>query len=469
VKNIIVIITDTFRYDNLDPGAGVGASTPELHRFGASRATSVRNFFAGSVPTIPHRSDFATGTLGWPHYGWQSIKKSSPNHIAALLGSAGYVTQLIADTPHIFTTRFHEAFQAHYQVRGQESDRPLLHLNDSIRKIVPEGKDRPLPKYGKASLLDLHRWINRYSSCESETYPAKTSQIVIRWLEENYRQNPFLLWLDLFDPHEPWDPPEYLVARYDPEYKGIPMLSPNYGFSSEYSKEELNNLRAHYAAEVEIVDRYVGRILQKIDDLQLWDDSIVVLTSDHGMSIGEHQQTGKANRNPEDPRYWPLYPELAHVPFYVAGAEVPKGIELDLVAQPIDILPTLCDLAVVDLQPEQPFEGRSFAPAVLEGSGKHRDYAVSGCHAFGRDSKLLTGGLAGVFPANTPFVIQNGWGYTPIGQEGKTELYNLVEDPLAEHNVAENHEDVLPQMHSLLVDHLREHQATEEFIRMWES
>ncbi|HCQ04508.1 MAG TPA: hypothetical protein DIT99_29265, partial [Candidatus Latescibacteria bacterium] len=68
-KNIVVLITDTFRHDNLGDRAERPVRTPELDRFAAERATEITNCYMGSFPTIPHRTDFATGVLGWPHYG----------------------------------------------------------------------------------------------------------------------------------------------------------------------------------------------------------------------------------------------------------------------------------------------------------------------------------------------------------------------------------------------------------------
>ena len=87
MKNIILIITDTYRYDNLEDRATVmPVRTPELDAFAAEQATAVEGFYTGSFPTIPHRTDIATGRLGWPNYGWQAIELSSRNHAARLLG-----------------------------------------------------------------------------------------------------------------------------------------------------------------------------------------------------------------------------------------------------------------------------------------------------------------------------------------------------------------------------------------------
>ena len=149
--------------------------------------------YTASFPTIPHRTDVATGILGWPHYGWQPIDLSNPNHIAEMLGESGYESQLICDCPHLFRARFQDKFSASIQIRGQEGDRPMLHLNDPIQTVVPDDKTRVHPRYRGATLVNSHRWTNRYYTLEQETFPARTGQTAVRWLEENYRFHPFFL------------------------------------------------------------------------------------------------------------------------------------------------------------------------------------------------------------------------------------------------------------------------------------
>ncbi len=462
MKNIVLLITDTFRYDNLGQRAKRMIRTPELDRFAAERATEIENFYIGSFPTIPQRTDVATGMLGWPHYGWQPLDLSSPNHIASLLGQAGYASQLLCDNPHLFNARFQHAFDAAFLHRGQEGDRALLHLNDPIPTIMSPDKTRTRPMFRGHPLVDTHAWFNRQPRYEADLFPARTAMTAIRWLEENHTAGPFFLWVDFFDPHEPWDAPEYLVRRYDPDYAGPPMLHPNYGPSDVYTPEELHNLWAHYAAETELVDRWIGRVLQKIDDLALWDDTIVVVTSDHGMSLGEHQRTGKSNLHDADPRYWPIYPEVGHAILLLAGSQIPAGQSLELLAQPADLLPTLCDLAGVEVQPPVPLQGRSFARALTTGETQHREVVVSGCYirAFG-----------GLPPrkASTPFLVTREWGYAPVGAQGRPELYALTADPLAEQNVADQHPEVLAQLQQVFLQHLAEHGAPEECMALWKS
>ena len=69
MKNIILLITDTFRYDNLFDRAERPVRTPALDQFITNKATAIEGFYSGSFPTIPHRTDVATGRLGWPHSG----------------------------------------------------------------------------------------------------------------------------------------------------------------------------------------------------------------------------------------------------------------------------------------------------------------------------------------------------------------------------------------------------------------
>jgi arylsulfatase A-like enzyme len=310
------------------------------------------------------------------------------------------------------------------------------------------------------TLADVHEWTNRSPRYETEAFPSKTAETAARWLEENCNAGPFFLWADFFDPHEPWNAPEYLVRRYDPAYEGVPMLHPNYGPSDAYTAAELRNLRAHYAAEAELVDRWVGRVLQKVDDLGLWDDSVVVVTSDHGMSVGEHARTGKSNISEKDARFWPLYPEIGHVPFLVAAPGLPKGVGLPLFGQPADFLPTVCELAGAKPEPPESFQGRSFAAQLRASGGKHREFVVSGC--FGRSSD-------GKAPAraSTPFLVTEKWGYAPIGAQGQPELYDLAHDPLAARDVAAAHANLVREMNGLLAKHLRDAGAGDDTVKLW--
>ena len=140
--NIIVIISDTFRYDNLfDRAKAMPVHTPHLDTFSA-RCVSLSRLYTGSFPTIPQRTDFTTGRVGWPWYPWQDRRLSSPNHLPQILGQAGYVTQLLGDCPHLVRSAFFEGFHAAYTLPGQEGNTYFLGMNHDIERAMADEKTR---------------------------------------------------------------------------------------------------------------------------------------------------------------------------------------------------------------------------------------------------------------------------------------------------------------------------------------
>lgn len=453
--NIIVIIADTYRYDNVYPlGAGT-VGGPHLEAF-ARQGTSLANFYTGSFPTIPQRTDFTTGRVGWPWYPWQELSLSGRNHFPRLLRKAGYVTQLLGDCPHLMKSRFDIGFDGFHYLRGQEGDTHFLRMNQTIRETMPPAKTRdPAPTaFQKRNLPDLHRWTNQYWTREADTFAYRTAGTAVEWLEENYRHHPFMLWVDFFDPHEPWDPPEYLVRRYDDSgYQGPPMIHPNYGQASDLTEDELRNLRAHYLAEAFLVDRSIGRILEKIGDLDLFRNSIVLFMSDHGMSLGEHNRTGKSNINAGDLRFWPIYPEVAHCPCIVRAPGLPAGREITAYVQPADIQPTLVELAGLDTAPEDPWHGRSLAPLLRgESVPDARTFAIAAPYLRAQEGNLPP-------CAVTPAVYTDRWTYIPIGPDGEVGLHDRQADPMAAVNVAADHPVAVREMQELLNTYLAHLQA----------
>ena len=459
--NIILLIADTYRYDNLFDRADMPVRTPHLDSF-SERAVSLSNLYTGSFPTIPQRTDLTTGRIGWPWYGWQPLDNSSKNNMPGLLREKGYVSQLICDCPHLFNSRFQHTFDGAMALRGQEGDTPFLRMNHEFKEIMPPEKTRPRGPFQGHNLVDLHKWTNQRwrDNGEADRFPPRTAETAVEWLEENYQFDPFLLWVDFFDPHEPWDPPEYMVKHYDPDYDGTPMLHPNYGKADDYTAAELKNLRAHYCAEAELVDRWVGRILQKIDDLRLWENSVVVFTTDHGFSIGEHNRTGKSCINDNDNRPCPLYPAIAHIPFMIAAPGLKGGTTVDTLAQPADILPTLLDLTGLDITPPEPFHGASFAPNLRgETTDSIRDFTVS--------ASRIPGCPAALDGKITPVLYTREWAYAPVTNDGTQGLYDLRTDPGATQNLATDKPDVVKHLQETFINWLQEMDAPQDTIDLW--
>src|SRR5207244_3985906 len=124
------------------------------------------------------------------------------------------------------------------------------------------------------------------------------------------RRAPFFLHVDVFDPHEPWDPPAKYRPRADGTYEGPDLLLPVMGDADRYSPAELGHIRALYAGEVALVDAWLGRLLEALEGLALCDDTAVMLLSDHGILLGERNRIGKMGGKKENLVGWPLTPEL---------------------------------------------------------------------------------------------------------------------------------------------------------------
>ncbi len=394
-----------------------------------------------------------TGRFSFPFHGWQPLDRQIPV-LSTLFGQAGYTSQLIADTPHLMSRGHHfdRGFDGAHWIRGQEGDKPLLKGKLAPRLTVPADDKTRVDEHMRhtrfGNLATLHTWTNRDWAWEEDRFCVQTARTVSRWLEENHDATPFLLWVDFFDVHEPWDPPEYLVRRYDTSgYDGPPQIHPNYGPASAYSKRELANLKAHYAAELHLVDKWIGHVLTKIEELDLFGNSIVVFTSDHGMFLGEHNRTGKSNIHPDDDRVWPLYRELAHIPLAIAAPGVAGGGRVDQLTQSVDLLPTFLDLTGVQYQ-GPPLHGHALAP-LLRGktAGWPRQHAFS-------STFIRNGG---------PTVTDRNWTYIPHGEKGgRAELYDMRKDPGQRKNLIRRHPRIAARMDQALREFLLQVDTPEE-------
>lgn len=433
---IVLIVSDTFRYDHLGLGGAGKAFTPELDEL-ISDALLFERYVISSFPTIPNREDMITGRYGFPLHGWQPLDpKVRP--LAQVLRENGYVTQLIADTPHLMRGRadFARGCTGSVWIRGQEGDIPLTRMNYPIEYAMPPEKTRRKPVVFGRHLVDINKWTNHWWRHEEDTFAARTCRAACAWLEDNHETRDFFLWVDLFDPHEPWNSPEYLVRRYDPDYQGPPMLHPNYGHASEYTEAELRNLAAHYAGEVTLVSKHVGRVLRTMKDVGIWDDTLVLFTTDHGMYLGEHDRTGKSNLSDLDERgEWPLYEEITRIPLAIRGPGLGRG-RTKALAQPVDVVPTLLDLA--GLSGAMDVHGESLVP-ILKGSASEtsRRYAFSAAAPF-----------AGEGPGWATVTDSDGkWTYLAGGRpEEGPELYHTADDPGQLRNVIGENADVAREM-----------------------
>ncbi|MGH3087474.1 MAG: sulfatase family protein, partial [Rubrobacteraceae bacterium] len=182
----------------------------------------------------------------------------------------------------------------------------------------------------------------------------------------------------------PWDPPKKYVYLYDdPDYDGPDPIAPNYGEDSWIGDRELERMRALYAGDVTMTDKWLGDFLNRMDDLGFLDNTLLIVISDHGVSLAEHGFTGKVAEA--------LWPELTDIPFLIRHPEgMGAGETSDFHASIHDIAPTI--LSRVDLERPEQMTGQDLTP-LLEGNEpeQERPHFTLGYddHSWARDDEHI--------------------------------------------------------------------------------
>ncbi len=359
--NVIVVVSDTFRRDHLGCYGNPWIKTPNLDRF-AQQACVFERAFTGSFPTVPLRNDIMTGRYTFTYKDWSPLGDDE-TVLSECLNKGGVYTGLIVDTPHPFRPRYamQRGFQSWEVIRGQENDE---------WKPGPSGEDLKLPcnpnklRGGIDGAAAQHVRNNLFRRSESDYFPARTMTAAADWVEANKRK-PFFLYVDTFDPHEPWDPPQHYVDMYDPGYDGEEVTYPRYDYSDYLSAKELKHCRALYAGECSLVDRWVGHLLNAVETHGLTENTAVIFLSDHGFLLGEHDIIGKMLIRENAAQTIPLYPEISRIPFLVRLPGQKQQRRIQALAQPTDLMPTVLEL--MNIPVPKTVRSKSLKP-VLDGT-----------------------------------------------------------------------------------------------------
>lgn len=458
---IVFIMIDTMRLDHLKMGGAKRDYAPELDKF-AEGATFFEQQYVSSFPTAPNREDIMTGRFSFPHRGWGPLPLDAIP-MAQLLKDSGYITQLICDTPHLLGTGhgYHRGFTAYNWIRGNECDYYMTKYNRPPQQQMPWDKTRVDSIHFGHPLVDLQLWIApQLIDYEENTYVARTAATVNRWIEDNYKCKDFFLWVDTFELHEPYLPPKYLQERYcDPKYKGPLMSYPFYGYADNYSPAELQNMQGLYAGEVSLISKQLATVLRKLEDVGIYDDTFIAITSDHGTYLGEHNRAGKMfcagpQRAKNTP--WIQYDEVNRTPLIIKMPGQKRGRRVRQLVQPVDYLPTLLDLAKV--KTDIKLEGYSLKPLLTGAKAawpRKRTYSSNSIRT--KWPNFWTG-------INTP-----QWSLHLGGEESDGPvLYDRRKDPNGTKNVANKNRSVVQSLGREYIQFLRDCQTDEDKIAMME-
>jgi arylsulfatase A-like enzyme len=446
----VFILSDSFRRDHIGAYGNSWVHTPNLDCL-AGMSHVFDRMYTGSFPTGPNRRDIHVGkgeAPGTPFNSWKNIEPDEVT-LAARLGEAGVHTQMITDVANGSArgANMWEGFGAYTINRGQEGD---SHFSDDAACL-----DYPLPqeliRYSKGQLHKV--LMNRARRrCEEDYFAPGTFRMACEWLERNRTREDFLLWLEVFDPHEPWDPPPWYVDRYDPGYDGRVFEFPTYGYYRKMgiTDREMQHTQARYAGEVTMVDHAVGRLLATLDRLDLLGETAIFFTSDHGIYAGHEGDAGCVGKpwlvcddtawlvggdfTVRNPTYLPLRTGTMRIPLFIRLPGQSEQVRHEGIVQPWDLHPTVLEMFGVG-RPDD-LQGESLIPALGGGALPEREYALNCC--------LYSG-------VGTKQAMNREWIYTCWPDGNRTpNLIDLRENPAQDCNVAAENPGVCCRMHEAL-------------------
>lgn len=348
----IFILLDTLNRRMLDIyGQGDTALTPNIRRL-AERGVVFDNHWCGSAPCMPARRDILTGRLNFLEKPWGGMEPFDFTLPWVLAKHKNVHSTLFSDHPHYVISggeNYTRGFTAWNVFRGQEED-PVYTRPD---KTGIRGSTRP---EGYKGVWTEAEQDNRLHYPHEQDYPSvRTLSGAADWLEDNRDADNFLLWAEAFDPHEPYDTPKYYLDLYEKpgEYDGPNFTHPSYA-RNEFSEAETRHLRNACKAVMTMTDRHVGEILDVMDKYDMWKDTMVIFTTDHGFHLGEHGFMAK--------NYMPPYNEVFHIPMIVCHPDIKPG-RCSALTQNIDVLPSVLEYFGVSEQViPYPLHGRSLLP-----------------------------------------------------------------------------------------------------------
>jgi len=427
--SLVLIVLDSLRADHVGCYGNEWIETPSMDALAGESVVFTRAF-PESLPTIPVRRALHTGRRTFPFRGyrprrgdtvqvpgWEPIPEDQAT-LAEVLKEEGYRTGFVTDTYHQFkpSMNFHRGFDEWVWIRGQEFDR--------YRSAQPTGVDVDHFLTPRMIGTGAHRVLLQYLSntawrrSEEDWFAPMVFREGIRWLGENRDAERFFLLIDSFDPHEPWDPPREYREMYNPGYRGREVITPLYGEADYLSGEELREMRACYAGEVTMVDRWLGLFLEEMREIGLMEKTLIVIISDHGHPLGERGLIGKLGRG--------MFPELMDIPLLIRHPEkVGAGKRVDAFVYNHDVVPTA--LGLLGVRREMAVDGRDVWPLVTGEAEPRREYVTSAFdnYIWARDDR---------------------YAYTARCDGAEPRLYDLERDPAQSLDIARERPDVVQEM-----------------------
>jgi len=447
--NILWYCTDQQRYDTIGALGNPHVRTPVIDGL-VKNGVAFTNAYSQCPICTPSRATFLTGRYPATHHVHRNGNEYFPEQevlVTKLLADAGYDCGMVG--------KLHLSCSAQLEKRPKEDGYRFFQWSHHPNPDYPEGHDY-------ADWLEREKGVDAkelYGALSGSVGPGVPSELhqttwcsemAIRFITER-REGPWLLSVNPFDPHPPFDPPAEYLERYDPETLPYPLFRESdierqktLRQIDQQTRDALNPYRmsgtgdttkgvargdmgsvppddydarlvkACYYAMIEQIDHQLGRIIDTLRDTGQLDNTIIIFMSDHGELLGDHGLIYKGCRFLEG---------LVHVPLIVSwAAEGARGLESPALVELVDLAPTL--LQAAGLEVPYYMQGQSLLP-IITGQGDpsyHKPHVTSEYHdAMG--SELMADHSHGFMYYDGRYKVAVYQGHE-IG-----ELYDLQEDP----------------------------------------
>jgi arylsulfatase A-like enzyme len=387
--NVFAISLDTLRADHVSLYGYDRMTTPNIHRWASERGTVFETTVASAPWTLPSHVSIFTGLDSLVH-GVIHADPAPPSlrTLAEILREVGYTTAAVTGGSY---------------------------LN---------------PRYGVTQGFDLHRSIGGDPAEEL----SQETAFALDWLDSHQDDKPFFFFFHTYEIHDPYTPRDPFLNQLARRTVGADVrdfITSPVGAASTFGYRPRRNIKIRfrdgdrapvdlpwsdvqtaidaYDSGIAYADHYIGSILDRLESSGIADNTIIVLFSDHGESLGDH---GLASHSS-------LYDHDLLVPLIIAPANKTERVrKVHSQVRLIDVMPTVLDL--VGISPPPDIDGRTLAPLMISGDEKdlHPNRALSYAAVTNFGISVRTPDRKYIF-RNSPWRATTGW----------EELYDLVRDP----------------------------------------
>lgn len=364
----VMVMFDTLCRRFLPPYGNDVVHAPNFSRL-AERTVTFDNAYIGSMPCMPARRELHTGRYNFLHRSWGPMEPFDTS-MPERLKHAGVHTHLASDHYHYWEdggATYHTRYSTWEFFRGQEGDPWKAVVNPP----EPPPHVGNFGRTGHRGELFRQDQVNRsFIQWEHEQPQSKTFRAGLEFLDRNYAEDNWFLQIETFDPHEPHYVMNHFKRLYDDDYDG-PQFDWPFPRRVEESDEEVHHARTNYSALVSMCDRYLGRVLDAFDEYGLWDDTMLIVTTDHGYMLSEHDWWGK--------NVMPFYSEVARIPWFMWDPRSRRaGERSNALTQFIDLAPTL--YSYFNVEPAPHMQGQDLTPVLSGTTDTNHDAVLFGTH-----------------------------------------------------------------------------------------